>query len=148
MMGKYFSRSRTATRVSAVIPAGPAAVLTSGAMAESPFADNRGGGLRRGAQFAEVDVLVVFVQHAPREMAVAEIDDRRWSGRAIGPRIAASRRKCAARRQTQKIRRLAVDGDESRALLLVQPGQRLEKSPRIRMLGILEDLLGGAVLHH
>src|SRR5580692_1766858 len=74
MMGKYFSRSRTATRVSAAIPCGPAAATISGAMTESPFADNRGCGLRRRAQFAEIDVLVVLVQNAAREMAVAEID--------------------------------------------------------------------------
>ena len=60
MMGKYFSRSRTATSVSGEIPAAPGAAIVSDAMAGCPFADYRSCGFRGGPQLAKVDVLIVF----------------------------------------------------------------------------------------
>src|SRR5450755_2166260 len=139
MMGKYFSRSRTATRVSAEIPIGPAAAIVSGAMAVCPFAHGCGCGLGGRAQLSQIHVLVRFVEDATREVAVAEIDDGRRLGRTVGPRVPATGRKRAARRQAQEIRWLAVDGDEPGAIFFVQPRKRLEQAPRIRVLRTLED---------
>ena len=60
--------------------------------------------------------------------------------------VRAARRERAARRQRDEVRRLAQDGREPRLLGLVEPRQRRQQAPRVRVVGVVEDLVHGAVL--
>ena len=62
--------------------------------------------------------------------------------------IATARVKGASRRNSPRPRRLARDRLETQLPLAIEPRDRLEETPRIRMLGPRENHLNGATFHH
>src|SRR6516162_4048724 len=82
-------------------------------------------GMRR--QCAQVEMLVFLIEHAPRDVTLAEIDERRRHGRTLRKRVPAPRSKRTAGRQPQQVRRLAFDGHETFTAALIKPRQRLQQ---------------------
>ena len=58
----------------------------------------------------------------------------------------AARREGAARRRIQQVNRLALDGHQAFLLLGVQLGDGVDQALGVLVLGVVENLVGGAVL--
>src|SRR5579864_1723784 len=160
--GKYLRTSRTSRRTSPTAPGVVVGTTSPGVMLESGSAIRSGPLLSRGRcpgagrlrlsrtalEAAQVEVLVFLIKDATRDMTVAEVDERRRDRRALGQCERTARRKGTAGGQLEQVRRLAGDRHEASAVAFVQPWQRLEQTPGIRVLGLLENLFGSAVFHH
>src|SRR5665811_390248 len=65
---------------------------------------------------------------------------------ALGPLVDAAPHERAAAGQRDKVWRLPLDGREPGLLGLVEPRQRAEQAPGVRMVRVVEDLVDAAVL--